>query len=40
LYEEIKPGMIEPLKPSVTFVASEIQDGDIICFMRAQSSKK
>jgi hypothetical protein len=39
-YEEIKPGMIEPLKPNVTFLASEIQDGDIICFMRAQTPKK
>jgi ICP0-binding domain of Ubiquitin-specific protease 7 len=39
-YEEIKPGMIEPLKPNVTFLASEIQDGDIICFMRAQTSKR
>ena len=39
-YEEIKPVMIEPLKPNATFVASEIQDGDIICFMRVQSSKR
>lgn len=39
-YEEIKPGMIEPLKPNFTFLASEIQDGDIICFMRVQSSKR
>jgi hypothetical protein len=39
-YEEIKPGMIEPLKPSSTFVQSEIQDGDIICFMRAQPTKR
>jgi hypothetical protein len=39
-YEEIKPGMIEPLKPNATFLASEIQDGDIICFMRIQSSKR
>jgi hypothetical protein len=39
-YEEIKPGMIEPLKPSSTFVQSEIQDGDIICFMRTQPTKR
>lgn len=39
-FEEIKPGMIEPLKPNSTFVGSEIQDGDIICFMRAQTSKR
>jgi hypothetical protein len=39
-FEEIKPGMIEPLKPSSTFVQSEIQDGDIICFMRAQPTKR
>lgn len=32
LYEEIKPGMIEQMKPSLTFRASEIQDGDIVCF--------
>jgi ICP0-binding domain of Ubiquitin-specific protease 7 len=40
LYEEIKPGMIEPLKPNSTFLASEIQDGDIICFMRGQTPKR
>jgi ICP0-binding domain of Ubiquitin-specific protease 7 len=39
-FEEIKPGMIEPLKPNATFVASEIQDGDIICFMRALPPKR
>jgi ubiquitin carboxyl-terminal hydrolase 7 len=32
LYEEIKPGMIELMKPKHTFQQSEIQDGDIICF--------
>ncbi|KAI0763671.1 cysteine proteinase [Irpex lacteus] len=32
LYEEIKPGMIELMKPKFTFTQSEIQDGDIICF--------
>lgn len=39
-YEEIKPGMIEILKPNATFIASEIQDGDIVCFMKAQSPKR
>ncbi|KII89207.1 hypothetical protein PLICRDRAFT_599629 [Plicaturopsis crispa FD-325 SS-3] len=32
LYEEIKPGMIEIMKPKLTFAQSEIQDGDVICF--------
>ncbi|KAF6765135.1 ubiquitin carboxyl-terminal hydrolase 5 [Ephemerocybe angulata] len=32
LYEEIKPGMIELMKPKQSFAQSEIQDGDIICF--------
>ncbi|KZT28449.1 cysteine proteinase [Neolentinus lepideus HHB14362 ss-1] len=32
LYEEIKPGMIELMKPKLTFAQSEIQDGDVICF--------
>ncbi|KIM26035.1 hypothetical protein M408DRAFT_330816 [Serendipita vermifera MAFF 305830] len=31
-FEEIKPGMIELMKPKATFAQSEIQDGDIICF--------
>jgi len=31
LYEEIKPSMIEPMKPRSTCAQSEIQDGDIIC---------
>ena len=30
--QEIKPGMIESMKPSFTLIQSEIQDGDIICF--------
>ena len=30
--KEIKPGMIELMKPKYTFTQSEIQDGDIICF--------
>ncbi|KAF9453207.1 cysteine proteinase [Macrolepiota fuliginosa MF-IS2] len=32
LYEEIKPGMIEQMKPKLSFAQSEIQDGDVICF--------
>ncbi|KAF8201450.1 hypothetical protein BJ912DRAFT_1019409 [Pholiota molesta] len=32
LYEEIKPGMIEQMKPKLSFGQSEIQDGDVICF--------
>ncbi|KAF8959015.1 hypothetical protein BDZ97DRAFT_1839371 [Flammula alnicola] len=32
LYEEIKPGMIELMKPKLSFGQSEIQDGDVICF--------
>ncbi|KAL0946992.1 hypothetical protein HGRIS_013138 [Hohenbuehelia grisea] len=32
LYEEIKPGMIELMKPKSSFAQSEIQDGDVICF--------
>ncbi|KAF9052946.1 hypothetical protein BJ165DRAFT_1413298 [Panaeolus papilionaceus] len=32
LYEEIKPGMIELMKPKLSFLQSEIQDGDVICF--------
>ncbi|EMC94149.1 hypothetical protein BAUCODRAFT_74418 [Baudoinia panamericana UAMH 10762] len=34
LYEEIKQTYIERMKPKNTLVASEIQDGDIICFQR------
>ena len=32
LSQEIKPGMIEPMKPSFTLIQSDIKDGDIICF--------
>ncbi|KAK4501262.1 hypothetical protein PRZ48_007069 [Zasmidium cellare] len=34
LFEEIKQNYIEPMKPRNSLVASEIQDGDIICFQR------
>jgi hypothetical protein len=30
--QEIKPGMIEQMKPKLSFSQSEIQDGDVICF--------
>lgn len=40
LYEEIKPGMIELMKPKYTFTLSEIQDGDIICFQVDISDKE
>lgn len=31
-FKEIKPGMIELMKPKLSFAQSEIQDGDVICF--------
>ncbi|OQO13895.1 hypothetical protein B0A48_00770 [Cryoendolithus antarcticus] len=34
LYEEIKQTYVEQMKPKLTLAASEIQDGDIICFQR------
>ena len=34
LFEEIKQNYIEPMKPKNTLSASEIQDGDIVCFQR------
>ncbi|EGO20961.1 hypothetical protein SERLADRAFT_452101 [Serpula lacrymans var. lacrymans S7.9] len=40
LYEEIKPGMIELMKPKLTFAQSEIQDGDVICFQVEHSEKE
>ncbi|KAI3493363.1 hypothetical protein L1887_41917 [Cichorium endivia] len=39
LFEEIKPGMIEQMKPKATFAQSEIQDGDVICFQIELSEK-
>lgn len=39
LFEEIKPGMIEQLKPRATFLQSEIQDGDVVCFQVELSEK-
>lgn len=32
LYEEVKPTMIEPMQPTLSFIDSEIQTGDVICF--------
>ncbi|GAA6033904.1 hypothetical protein NBRC10512_001767 [Rhodotorula toruloides] len=32
IYEEIKPNMIEQMKMKATFLQSEIQDGDVVCF--------
>ncbi|CAG8473227.1 8493_t:CDS:10 [Acaulospora morrowiae] len=40
IYEEIKPGMIEEMKPKSTLHQSEIQDGDIICFQKALTDKE
>ncbi|KAL1974815.1 hypothetical protein VTN31DRAFT_5019 [Thermomyces dupontii] len=40
LYEEIKHTMIDPMKPSKTFLQSEIQDGDIITFQKRWKSSE
>ncbi|KAF3926684.1 hypothetical protein ABW21_db0202821 [Orbilia brochopaga] len=40
IWEEIKPSMIEPMKPKQTFAQAEIQDGDIICFQRQLPEKE
>jgi hypothetical protein len=37
--QEIKPGMIELMKPEYTLAQSEIQGGDIICFQVDVSSQ-
>ncbi|KAJ3011309.1 hypothetical protein HKX48_006911, partial [Thoreauomyces humboldtii] len=34
LFEEIKPDMIDLLKPKATFSSGELGDGDILCFQR------
>ena len=39
IYEEIKPGMIELMKNKATFLQSEIQDGDIVCFQTELSEQ-
>ncbi|KAF1822612.1 uncharacterized protein K489DRAFT_212107 [Dissoconium aciculare CBS 342.82] len=40
LFEEIKQNYVEPMKPKQTLLASEIQDGDIICFQRHLSDEE
>lgn len=37
--QEIKPTMIEPLKPKQSLKIAELQDGDIVCFQRAPDRK-
>lgn len=37
--QEIKPSMIEPMKQKATFLQSEIQDGDIVCFQTEMSEQ-
>lgn len=39
VYEEIKPGMIELMKQKATFLQSEIQDGDIVCYQTELSEQ-
>ncbi|KAM0601550.1 hypothetical protein ACHAP1_008588 [Verticillium nonalfalfae] len=39
LYEEIKPTMIESLKPKQSLKAAELQDGDVLCFQRSAERK-
>jgi len=38
--QEIKPGMIELMKPNYTLTQSEIRDGDIICFQAEISHRE
>ncbi|KAL8284094.1 hypothetical protein RQP46_004843 [Phenoliferia psychrophenolica] len=40
IYEEIKPNMIELMKMKATFLQSEIQDGDIVCFQVDMAEKE
>ena len=40
LFEEVKPGVIEHMKPQLTFSQSEIQDGDVICFQVDLSARE
>lgn len=39
MWEEIKPAMIESLKPKQSLKAAELQDGDIICFQKVPERK-
>ncbi|GAA5900428.1 uncharacterized protein JCM6883_002840 [Sporobolomyces salmoneus] len=40
IFEEIKPNMIELMKMKATFLQSEIQDGDIVCFQVDMSDRE
>jgi len=40
LYEEIKPSMIDIMKPKQSFNQAEIQDGDIVCFQKQLPEKE
>ncbi|RIB23989.1 ICP0-binding domain of ubiquitin-specific protease 7-domain-containing protein [Gigaspora rosea] len=40
IYEEIKPNIIDEMKPNLTFQRSEIQNGDIICFQKALTDEE
>ncbi|KAJ3333525.1 hypothetical protein HDU76_007055 [Blyttiomyces sp. JEL0837] len=40
LFEEVKPEMIDLLKPKATFTGAELGDGDIICYQRDLSSSE
>jgi ubiquitin carboxyl-terminal hydrolase 7 len=40
LFEEIKPSMIELMKPKQSLNQAEIQDGDIVCFQKVLSDKE
>ncbi|KAK8187319.1 ubiquitin carboxyl-terminal hydrolase 21 [Phyllosticta capitalensis] len=40
LFEEIKSNMIEQMKPKVTLLSSEIQDGDIVTVQKSLSEKE
>lgn len=40
LFEEIKPSMIEVMKPRSSLQAAEIQDGDIICIQRTLADQE
>ena len=39
MWEEIKPSMIETLKPKQSLKAAELQDGDIVCFQKVPDKK-
>jgi ubiquitin carboxyl-terminal hydrolase 7 len=40
LSKEIKPGMVEAMKPKLSFSQSELMDGDIVCFQVDLSLKE